>query len=113
MTPRTLRLLTRPDAAQYIARPRITYSSRRDIKGIRFGRLVALEDAGVQLGPERGRCWRCVCDCGTLVVVRLRSLMSKNTRSCGCLKADVNRWRGPDQRHHFGGQANVLLQSGT
>jgi hypothetical protein len=86
MTLRTLRLLTRTDAAQYIARPRIVYSSRKDIKGIRFGRLVALEDAGRQLGPERGRCWRCVCDCGTITTVRLRALLSKNTRSCGCLK---------------------------
>lgn len=103
MTPQLLRILTRPDAAQLVARPRIIYSRRKDIAGFRFGRLVAIEDAGCSRGLERGRVWLCKCDCGERVFVRLRHLVSRNTRSCGCLRVEINRRLGPQQRHHFRG----------
>ena len=73
MTPQLLRILQRPDAPQfaYHRAPRIRFvGKRKDIAGIRFGQLVAIEDA-----------------------VRTRHLMSGNTRSCGCLRSDMNRRR--------------------
>jgi len=56
-----------------------------DLTGERYGRLVVLERA-----PNDGRrtMWRCVCDCGTEVVVRAENLRSGNTKSCGCYKID-------------------------
>jgi hypothetical protein len=53
--------------------------------------------------------WECVCDCESVVTVRLHNLRSENTQSCGCLyreaaeqrrglkfhnKAEYNTWSG-------------------
>jgi hypothetical protein len=61
-------------------------TKRIDLAGKRFGRLVAIEDAGRN---ERGvRVWRCICDCGKPVLVTSNHLNSGNTRSCGCFHSD-------------------------
>lgn len=61
----------------------------RDITGQRFTRLVALE----RLERKRGSSflWRCQCDCGKIVEVSSNSLLSGNTKSCGCLRSDSIR----------------------
>lgn len=57
----------------------------RDLTGIRFGRLTAMET----VGPIRPGCtnygWRCRCECGTIVVVAGGHLTDGGTQSCGCL----------------------------
>lgn len=55
---------------------------RRDIKGKRFGMLVAIERASKD--HNRGFKWRCKCDCGEEVIVRPTYLDSGHTVSCGC-----------------------------
>lgn len=57
----------------------------KDLAGCRFGRLVAHWPAG-RKGPFI--LWLCLCDCGTLPVVRASSLSSGHTGSCGCLHRD-------------------------
>jgi hypothetical protein len=57
-----------------------------DITGKRFGRLVAVRDVGVSMGS---RLWECLCDCGKTAEVTNRSLKNANTKSCGCLNADL------------------------
>lgn len=59
----------------------------KDITGQRFGRLVALE----RLEKKRGSSflWRCQCDCGNTVETSANSLLSGNTRSCGCLRVEA------------------------
>lgn len=59
----------------------------KDITGQRFGRLVALE----RLNKKRGSSflWRCQCDCGKTVETSANSLLSGNTRSCGCLRIEA------------------------
>ena len=59
----------------------------KDITGQRFGRLVALE----RLNKKRGSSfmWRCQCDCGKIVETSANSLLSGNTRSCGCLRIEA------------------------
>lgn len=59
----------------------------KDITGQRFGRLVALE----RLDKKRGSSfmWRCQCDCGKTVETSANSLLSGNTRSCGCLRVEA------------------------
>ena len=63
----------------------------KDIKGQQFGRLTALEFAGI--GKENRALWRCKCECGNEIVVPGKSLRTGNTRSCGCLVADLDRER--------------------
>ena len=53
----------------------------RDLTGMRFGMLTAIEPCGK---ADRGYLWRCVCDCGNEKAVRSSNLTSGRTRSCGC-----------------------------
>ena len=66
-----------------------------DMTGQRFGRLVAISrDADViRSNGKPIPTWRCVCDCGTEVVVRSVQLANGNTASCGCLRRDISRER--------------------
>jgi hypothetical protein len=62
-----------------------------DLSGQRFGRLTAI--AGKRK-LDRNRVtrttwWRCICDCGSLIEIRAKSLRNGNTRSCGCLRQEV------------------------
>lgn len=56
------------------------------LKGQRFGRLIAIE----RMPPEnhRDRKWKCLCDCGKETFVVATQLKSGNTKSCGCLNVD-------------------------
>ena len=56
----------------------------RDLKGQRFGRLVAIEPTEKRSGNSV--VWRCQCDCGNACEVPSSSLTSGNTKSCGCMK---------------------------
>ena len=58
----------------------------RDLTGQRFGRLVALKKAD-NLGSKTR--WLCKCDCGNEVFLVTGSLVSGNTKSCGCYKVDA------------------------
>ncbi len=53
----------------------------------KFGRLIVLETLGYD--HARKRLVKAKCDCGKVFVVRLGSLRSGNTRSCGCLITDL------------------------
>ena len=55
---------------------------RRDLSGIRFGKLVAIK----YLAPDqRGALWHCICDCGAAVEIssgRLNQLKETGCRTC-------------------------------
>lgn len=55
--------------------------------GKRFGKLVVLEKTlkTVQHGSTQSPLWKCRCDCGNIVLVRLDSLTAGATQSCGCM----------------------------
>jgi hypothetical protein len=56
-----------------------------DVRGQRFGRLVAVAEAT----DERGaRAWKCQCDCGEVVIRIVSRLRRGIVRSCGCLKRE-------------------------
>lgn len=61
-----------------------------DRTGIRYGRLVVIEEAEPKLYPKgyAHLQWRCLCDCGKEAVAAGSHLASGHTRSCGCLAAD-------------------------
>lgn len=56
-----------------------------DITGQTFGRLTAIEPAGVR---DRRTLWRCRCSCGNDAVVIGKLLRSGHTKSCGCWRSD-------------------------
>ena len=57
----------------------VAHAKRRDLTGIRVGRLQVIEETQPGL-------WLCVCDCGNRPLVKHRALSKSETRSCGCLK---------------------------
>lgn len=54
---------------------------RKDITGQRFNHLTAL--APILHGTGNVK-WECMCDCGTLTIVRDSHLKSGDIKSCGC-----------------------------
>lgn len=67
-------------------------SAFRNITGLRFGRLIALEPRGSN-DSER-KLWLCRCDCGGTKVASSKHLIRGSTRSCGCLRQDAHRTHG-------------------
>lgn len=65
---------------------------RKDIAGLRSGRLVALEfDAYAQFpSGVKYEKWLCKCDCGSYVSINKKNLMSGLSKSCGCAIAEAN-----------------------
>ena len=57
----------------------------KNLAGNRYGRLLVLEKAEPLNGKTR---WLCRCDCGKECVVHRSSLLSGNTTSCGCYRAE-------------------------
>jgi hypothetical protein len=64
---------------------------RKDITGVRFGRLVALEPSHKNKKGEWF--WLCKCDCGEEVIARTSHLNSGSIKSCGCLQRELARAR--------------------
>lgn len=62
---------------------------KRDLTGLRFGKLLVLFRT-----PEhasRHPIWLCRCDCGKLHMTSGGGLNRGTTNSCGCLRGEVNR----------------------
>ena len=72
-------------------------SAFKNITGLRFGRLVALEWQGRVKNYSR---WLCQCDCGVTKVSRAGDLMQGRVKSCGCLKTEVTRAKNIARRTH-------------
>lgn len=62
-----------------------SYNSR-NLLGQRFGRLVVIEDGGIDKWHLRR--WICQCDCGTIKSIPARYLIKGKTLSCSCLQKD-------------------------
>lgn len=58
----------------------------KDIRGQRFGRLIAIELVGKDAYGYN--LWRCKCDCGKEKLVSLKYL-GKGTSSCGCYAEEI------------------------
>lgn len=63
----------------------------RDLSGVRFGRLEAIQYAGSR---NEKRYWLCQCDCGNSVEAIAGNLIRGNTASCGCFHQDTMRKHG-------------------
>ncbi len=69
----------------------------KDLTGKRFGRLVVIEKSKSR---DNRIYWLCKCNCGAKTVVASGSLLSGNTRSCGCLNIDSLIERNISRRTH-------------
>jgi hypothetical protein len=62
-----------------------------NLTGRKFGSLNVLSEAGKN---KQGKfLWKCLCDCGKETIVAGASLVTGNTKSCGC--------RAHDKPHHY------------
>ena len=58
----------------------------KDIRGLKFNRLTAIECVGTN--KNREKMWKCKCDCGNTSFVRFSALSHGLTKSCGCLQRE-------------------------
>lgn len=61
-----------------------------DLAGKKFGRLTVIERYAKNTKQEKPQ-WICKCDCGNEHIVPSASLVSGDTRSCGCLSKETKR----------------------
>lgn len=72
----------------------------RDLSGLRFGKLVAINVDHIKKCKGGSRVyWKCKCDCGNYKIVRNDCLTSGNTRSCGCMNT-VDKQKPDSNRKH-------------
>lgn len=71
-----------------LQRERTSESSRHDLIGKRFGRLIVVDFAGHIGKNNKEIAWKCKCDCGAIKVVRASCLRNGQTRSCGCFQKE-------------------------
>lgn len=63
-----------------------------DLRGKAYGRLTVVDIDQVRSLPSYP-VWICRCSCGKTASVRGKDLKSENTKSCGCLRLEINRKR--------------------
>lgn len=59
----------------------------KDRKGEIFGRLTVIELS--KKSKPKKIYWKCLCQCGNIIDVLSNSLISGNTKSCGCLRSEL------------------------
>lgn len=69
--------------------------------GLTFGRLTVLDQADNETQKRYTVAkWKCVCECGSEVVVRGTSLRNGHTMSCGCLARERGAENGHNNKTH-------------
>lgn len=74
---------------------------RANITGKIFGRLKALSFEYVK---NKNSYWKCICECGKVVIVSYANLMRGTTKSCGCLNKELTL-----KRNLIHGKTNTRL----
>lgn len=82
-----------------------------DLRGRRFGRLVAIRPTEER--KNKYVVWECQCDCGEIAYIRSNSLLRGGTKSCGCLREEMlEPKQHPDLVGQRFGRLVVLRDSG-
>lgn len=76
----------------------------KDLTGQKFTRLTVVELADFYEAPSGSRQaqWVCECECGGFTIVPSGSLVTENTKSCGCLTVDHGRTLVGENNPFFG-----------
>ena len=61
-------------------------SKLKDLSGQKYGRLTAVKRVP---GGSKSVKWECLCECGKQVKVRTTTLINGQSKSCGCLRAEL------------------------
>lgn len=72
--------------------------SPRHKPGEKFGRLTLVEHirkADIRNKNLKTSCWLAKCECNNEIILTIDRLVSGNTKSCGCLKKELNEQRSP------------------
>lgn len=77
----------------------------RDVTGMVFGRLTALEYAG--RSKNRSFLWKCRCECGVETIAMLAKIMSGEKRSCGCLARETSQMQFVTHGHTVGKKSST------
>lgn len=73
------------------------FEKHRKNIGKRFGKLVVLDIVDAPDGLKNNRVYyKCLCDCGQIVIIRSTDVISGKTTSCGCAKKDAQQRRRED-----------------
>lgn len=92
-------------------RERAKEANSKSLLGQKFGRLLVLRQAEDYIGENYSKSrWLCKCDCGNEIVVRSAGLTSGLTKSCGCLKSDINS--KAHKKHNLSGTKIYRIYSG-
>nr|DAU82992.1 MAG TPA: hypothetical protein [Caudoviricetes sp.] len=76
---------TRQTWEQEYGKPKSRMLDKRDLVGKKFGKLLVAEEVEKVKGQ---RMFKCICDCGNEIITRGESLVSGNTKSCGCSRGE-------------------------
>ena len=77
------------------------FTKGKDLRGKRFGKLVAVIPIGKNNSGHY--VWKCDCDCGNITTVSSTDLLQGLTQSCGCIQHDmlINRNKNILSKHHL------------
>lgn len=78
----------------------------KNLAGKMFGRLKCIEKVGRDPVSRTIR-WLCECSCGQQLIVRSTSLLTGNTKSCGCLQRESARKVGRRKIHGLSEESNT------
>jgi hypothetical protein len=65
-----------------------------------FVRIKMRSASSIVSGSDRSLSVECLCKCGGVIVTRLGSLKSGNTKSCGCLQKEIASTSGKNRKTH-------------
>lgn len=67
-----------------------SYSKSMDLTGLIIGKLLVLEKSQNRKTKNGTSAvyWKCKCDCGKIIDIYFKGLLTKTTKSCGCLKIE-------------------------
>ena len=75
----------------------------KDLLGKTFNRLTVIEKTSERT-KDRNVIWKCQCQCGNECFVDSSSLISNNTKSCGCLNTETRKIIGHKNKKDLTGQ---------
>lgn len=78
----------------------------KDLSGKRFARLTVIQFSGF---GNRTTVWDCLCECGQRKAVTAVSLVTGNTKSCGCLKSEYAAARFTTHGMRYRREYNIWL----
>ena len=73
-----------------------TYT-HEDLTGKTFHRWTVLDETKRRKSDNK-LMWKCVCDCGCTSYIVRESLISGRSKSCGCLRSEVNSQKTKKER---------------